>query len=407
MALILTRSPYFVSKSNLDDDASIKLEIGDYIDGSDFEISKTYNLVFRNANLIDVSPLIRDYLSDRYKWVKTSTQGYYSGGNDEKLRYVRITVSGSKDGVLQSDIVKEAYVSNGYLYSTDEYNKDFSTELKERSYYAGSTDLVYKLDDSDIQIPLVNTSNSLISGNIPILYEKVTANYYKNNELVGTKNVILDNEFSYYGYSYISSSGGGIFGGNRYTSFKSRVEFDNGVVEDNDCLDRFFEEFRVQDFDKIQLVSESGGYKEIRVKTIEECKYKPYKITFLNRFGVEEDLWFFKRSDTSISINKEMFRGNSIGSYNAGNGVKTMQHFNVNGYEKITLNSGFVEEEMNEAFRQLLLSEEITLYDYKENKEYNVNIATSELQYKQHVNDKLINYTIEFEFAHEVINNVG
>ena len=84
-----------------------------------------------------------------------------------------------------------------------------------------------------------------------------------------------------------------------------------------------------------------------------------------------------------------------------------MSHFNVNGKEKIVLNSGFVEEEMNEAFRQLLLSEEVTLYDYKENKTYNVNLGTSELQYKQHINDKLINYTIEFEFAHEVINNVG
>ena len=93
--------------------------------------------------------------------------------------------------------------------------------------------------------------------------------------------------------------------------------------------------------------------------------------------------------------------------YSSGDGIKTMNDFNVNGKEKITLNSGFVDEEMNEAFRQLLLSEEVTLYYYKENKTYNVNLGTSELQYKQHVNEKLINYTIEFEFAHEVINNVG
>lgn len=407
MALILTRSPYFVSREDLDNDAALKLEIGTYIDGDTFEISKTYNLAFRNAYLMDISPLVRDYLASSYSWSSSASGGYVDTSSGERVRYIRITLSGSKNGVAQADVVDEAYISDGYLYSTDDYNKDFSTELQEKSYYAGSTNLVYKLDDSDIQVPLVNTVNDLISGGV-INSETVTATYYKNDEIKGSRSVLLDNEFSYYGYAVISSvEGGSDFGGNNNTSYRFRVEADGGVYEESQCLNKFFRQEKIQDFDKILLSNESGNVHEIRVKTVEECKHKPYRVSFLNRFGVMEDLWFFKRSDSMISINKEMFRGNSIGSYNAGDGVKTMQQFNVNGYEKITLNSGFVEEEMNEAFRQLLLSEEITLYDYKENKEYNVNIATSELQYKQHVNDKLINYTIEFEFAHEVINNVG
>ena len=124
MSLILTRSPYFVSRKDLDNDATLKLEIGYYEDGFNFYIEKTYNLAFMNNYLIDVSPFIRDYLGDRFIWYGSSG---YSKYNRELSKYVRITVSGSKVGVAQSDVISEYYATDGYLYSTDDYNKDFSS----------------------------------------------------------------------------------------------------------------------------------------------------------------------------------------------------------------------------------------------------------------------------------------
>lgn len=392
MALILTRSPYFVSRVGLyDESASLKLEIGNFDVGDvGFDVDKTYNLAFRNSRTIDVSPLIRDYVGSLYQTFNL-------------VKYVRITISGNGvNGSPTSDTVTEFFVSDGYLYSTDSYNFDVSSELKEKCWLANSTDLVYKIDDSDLRLSFFQPKPKLLSGG-DIAYENVYATFYNKGKVVETAS--LSNIFSFgesLGSFYIYSTRG--VGG---SSFLNRVEKEGGIYENNKCLEDFFEDFKLEEYDEIVLTNDSGFSKKIKVNTIEECKYNPYRVTFTNRYGMPEDLWFFKRSDKNISINKELFRGNSIDRYSSGNGVKTMQHFNVNGYEKITLNSGFVEEEMNEAFRQLLLSEEITLYDYKENKEYNVNIATSELQYKQHVNDKLINYTIEFEFAHEVINNVG
>jgi len=404
MSLILTRSPYFVSREDRDNDATIKLEIGYYEDGFNFYIEKTYNLAFRNNYLMDVSPFIRDYLGDRFIWSGSSG---YSKYNRELSKYVRITVSGSKGGVAQSDVISEYYATDGYLYSTDDYNKDFSSELKAKAYYAGSTDVVYKLDDSDIEIPLVNTFNKLIADS-PVADEKVYIFYKRNGIVVNRRVVTLSNEFSSSGV-YIASSVGqdDNLGDTNIVSYRYRVLEDSGFYEDNKCINDFFDKFKIEDYDEVFISNESGGSHKLTVKTIEECKHKPYLVRFINRYGVYDNLWFFKRSDKSITVNKEVYRGNSIAMYSAGDGVKTMNHFNVNGKEKITLNSGFVDEEMNEAFRQLLLSEEVTLYDYKENKTYNVNLGTSELQYKQHVNEKLINYAIEFEFAHEVINNVG
>lgn len=408
MSLILTRSPYFVSRGNLDNDATLTLEIGEFIDGDTFEIAKTYNLVFRNSYLIDISPFIADYLENTYTWRDAGTFSLagYSLNLSADFQYVRTIVSGSRNGVPQSDVIDEHYASKGYLYSTDDYNKDFSEELKAKCYYAGASNVVYKLDDSALEIPLVNTTYNLIAGS-PFDSEVVTIQYIKNNKVVNQRNYVFDNEFSYYGGIIVSSNNNVRFVGGQNISFKERVEADGGTYVETKCLEDFLDKFTLEDYDSIVLSNKTGDVHKIKVKTIEECKHKPYIVTFVNRFGIYENLWFFKRSDLSMSVTKESYRGNSIGSYESGNGIKTINHFNVNGKERITLNSGFVEEEMNEAFKQLLLSEEVTLYDYRENKRYNVNLGTSEIQYKQHINDKLINYAIEFEFAHEVINNVG
>ena len=58
---------------------------------------------------------------------------------------------------------------------------------------------------------------------------------------------------------------------------------------------------------------------------------------------------------------------------------------------------------MNEVFRQLLLSERVWI-DY--NGTLPVNVGTSSLKFKQSLNDKLINYTISFDFAYDKINNI-
>jgi len=41
-----------------------------------------------------------------------------------------------------------------------------------------------------------------------------------------------------------------------------------------------------------------------------------------------------------------------------------------------------------------------------ENKTLPINVASSSLNYKTHLNDKLINYTIQIDFAFDTINNI-
>ena len=70
----------------------------------------------------------------------------------------------------------------------------------------------------------------------------------------------------------------------------------------------------------------------------------------------------------------------------------------------MTLNTGFYPESYNEVFRQLNLSENIWIT--KDNKVLPVSLKTSDIAFKTQLNDRLINYTMEIEFAYDKINSV-
>ena len=72
----------------------------------------------------------------------------------------------------------------------------------------------------------------------------------------------------------------------------------------------------------------------------------------------------------------------------------------------MTLNSGFVDEALNESFKQLMLSEEVQLLDSSDDSLRAVKISDSQLKMKTSVNDKLINYTIEVEFSNNIIDDI-
>ena len=100
------------------------------------------------------------------------------------------------------------------------------------------------------------------------------------------------------------------------------------------------------------------------------------------------------------------FKANQIIERLAGSLTRSMQEYNKNGKESMNLNSGFVSESLNESFKQLLLSEEVKLYDYDNSSTQAIKITSRSLSYKTVTNDKLINYTIEVEFSNNVIDDI-
>jgi hypothetical protein len=142
----------------------------------------------------------------------------------------------------------------------------------------------------------------------------------------------------------------------------------------------------------------------VPIDIIDECKYDAKTIIFKNKFGVFETLPFFKRSVNSIEIKKEEF----VNKFVSGGTYDTTKHqyrnINYEAREKLTLNSGYVTEIENESYKQLLLSDQVWLYD--PNGIIPLNIETSNLELKDIKNDKLFQYTIDFKYSFDAIQNI-
>ena len=391
MSLILTRSPFLVSNNGFEPNASLTVDVEDIINSSgDTNVLKTYSLNFRRQSEIDISQLIYSDISDRKRSARIKT-----------------TVRGTIPGQQTSTVVINVYVATrGYFFFQEGYNYNAEDYLVDNVYYTGSTDCIYKLDDEDLQISLLlpkTSTDSLDDTPVDVLF-------LDNGSVVKSENITLSAGNNSFVANINSQS-------RLYDNFEQRTIEDGGIYEGNVCNDEFFDEYSVDYFDSIRLVDQSSGkFKDIKVVNIEECKYKPIKLRFINRFGVEEDLWFFKRSQKSMDVSKEVYRGSIINSYKPSifpvlpddsTATHLYRQFNINSRESMVLNSGYVPEEFYNSFKQLLLSEFVWAYlDDNANNRTPVNIKSTNLVEKLHRNEKLINYEIEIEFAFDTIGNI-
>ena len=71
------------------------------------------------------------------------------------------------------------------------------------------------------------------------------------------------------------------------------------------------------------------------------------------------------------------------------------------------MNTGYISEEYNEVIRQLLLSEQVWMTKLTDEElVLPLNVVSNSLTYKTSVNDKLVDYTLDFEYAYDKINNI-
>lgn len=138
---------------------------------------------------------------------------------------------------------------------------------------------------------------------------------------------------------------------------------------------------------------------------IEECKYTPVIIDFVNRYGAWQREFFFKASNDNFSVENTEYNlmqtfttVSNVTTYNALEGQR--ETFNTNGKKSIKVNTGWVYEDWKEVLKQIMLSERILIND----KPAKINSKSTEL-FKS-INTKQINYTLDFEFTYDVINSV-
>ena len=147
----------------------------------------------------------------------------------------------------------------------------------------------------------------------------------------------------------------------------------------------------------------------LRYEILCEPKYSVIDCVFINKWGCWDSFSFVKKSMTKFNTTSSNYK-RSIGFVDRGPlGASTPTYsysltdhqkvqYNKNGIKTITVNTGFVDESFNLLLEEMMLSEKMYLIidDVVEP----VVLNTQSVDVKTSVNDKLINYTLEFEFAY-------
>jgi hypothetical protein len=378
MSKILARSPYWINATatNLIN-ASIELWIYTGTINVDRPSTPSYTItstVTDTPNNVywDISDLVKDFIDTKYY------QDIDEAAVWVDYRITTVTDTGTNEGSIQTG----DYAIYGYSYYEEGYN---FTPLNGCLI---DNDIIYKLEDNDVSIPLDRK-----------LFKDIS--FFNGNELVHS--VVNDPPSNWNETDELIE----YFGLDNYDSFQQRIFWRGDTFETNKCIEAFLDEYEIYPVTKVVVSSYDSSIplRTITVEDISECKYTPYKIIFRNKYGAKQELWFFKSSRLSMEVQREQYQGNTIKDYRAGN---ISSHRNVDFYttskETLTINSGFVPEEFNEVFKQLMLSEHVWI-DYKQ-QVLPINVSNQTIDYKTKLNNKLINYTIDVEFSFNTTNNV-
>ena len=131
----------------------------------------------------------------------------------------------------------------------------------------------------------------------------------------------------------------------------------------------------------------------------QNCKYDAVLCDFVNKYGCWQRTYFYAASNDTLTVDSQEYNLMQTNTdYNTIQGQR--QVFNNNGKKSIKVNTDWVTEDYKELLRQIMLSEKIIINDYPAK----LNSKSTELF--KNINTKMINYSLEFEYAFDVINSV-
>ena len=381
---INVRSPFYIQPTNSSlASATMQLYIYTGVLTTDKPASAQYTITknridSNNYVVFEISELVRDYIDIEF-----------DGEYDSQTVWVEsdITMYNAIDGggsTVGSPINNDYIAFDGYGYFHEGTNPQLSRGL------LLSNNTIFRLNDSNVRIPVFTEDTNSVT----FLYKGEEKRTQTVSSSTNT-NAQID---------YITVSGL-----DDNDTYKERVINDGGTLEDSDCLDLFLRRYNIGEVDEV-IVNTDAGVEVVKINTIYECKYEPYKVTFVNKFGALQDLWFFKKSVESTSVTSEQFKASIFDQSTLS--YKTYKHqqqaFLAQGKDRITMNTGYVNDDHNAVLEELLISEQVWYTEITETEEKVIPVIplTKSITYKTSVNDKLANYTVDFEHAFDKINNI-
>jgi len=379
MAKINVRSPYFINL-NTTNLTSATLEIRIYIGAAETtwlgspQYTLTSTAINEHINF-EIAELIKDYIPAAF-------DGVYPSNNfsidDYTTVYVDYRVTETINTTAQTPVdtlgVRAFY---GYGY----FEEGANPQLLQG--YLQSNTTILKSDDDALRIPIDNENTSSVA-------------FFNKGEQIHTwtptAGLKIEDQIA-----YVSTASADV------DNYKERVKASGGTYEDNSCIQEFLRNETIYPVDEV-IINAIEGVTVLNIENIIECKYTPYKLTFVNKFGAYQDIYFFKNSKLAMTTEKDKYKSNILnnGTYATYNAQVRLLTKNAN--QRLTLNSGYYPESNNEVFKQLFLSDKVWI-EYND-KTLAVNIENNNIDYKTSLTDSLINYTIDVSFAFDTINNI-
>jgi hypothetical protein len=384
--IINTRSPFYKKISNASlAKATLELYVWTGVYADQVAGDKRYTITkeelgTNNYVTFELSELIRDYMITEYNDYATDTLWVDAD----------VTIYDEDDNIVQvnsQDTTTYEYLAiDGYGYFEDGINPrsvQFTTPM-----VLQENTTIYFYGGYDIKIPIYAEAQTITA----TLTSSAGANVYWEN---------ADDFWDTYDVTWGSGQTPVVITDNGNTNQKIQYL----IITDTEDLN---------DGDTVTISSTNPAYSNspvtITLRKVCEPKFTPLSVIFYNKYGALQNLWFFKKSMTDISISSNKFKNNIIDFDNSGGSpsYSLSKHqekiFMANGKESITMNTGFYEESFNEVIRQMLLSEQVWVYDGTNT--LPINLKSNTLLFKKGVNDKLISYTISFDYAYDKINNI-
>ena len=245
-------------------------------------------------------------------------------------------------------------------------------------------------------------------------------NYYMDGQNATTPRVLLDEGTYFYNYDSTISTGQG---NGLWGSFDCEMDIgdevkytdlSNGATSTytaiSDGVKSFARAYLIYapNGNKVEfLVGGSSVIWTAYFKPQCEPKYKPVAVDFINRYGSWSRVFFQKVNKRSVEIKTNEYKFNPSSLPYVSEDIRQYKEFNINAKETIKLNTGWVNDNYADVLQELLLSERVTLLDYDYNADYNpVKVKSKSLQKQTGLNDGMMNYELDFEFAYDMINNV-
>ena len=468
MAIINARSPYYVSITNTSiayATLDIKIFNGDISDQATTNYSLKKHIVGSETKVsFEISELIRDFLDLQFdgdysasatsdssvKWVDTYLKAFNSSGTQvgSTINETNLAINGYgyfEEGSSFTMSNEPLFASEGDIFlpkfgdsNIAIYTEDNPTVLLVDS--AGASLDFYAFtssNQSDEQIKYVSLYPELVTN---LGFDDATDWSIQSNDVIedgllyiqGQNGVRKPTSFvAVGGVNYILSYTITGYTSGTIAPFSGGVRVSDYSVAEGDYSVQFTQTANTNEvtfyspsgflgtMDNVSIkevyevakisVTSSNKVRERNVKQVEDCKFTPHKVTFVNKNGVLDDMYFFKKSTNSMTTKRENYKGNTI---KADNTYSINQHnkvdFNITANSMVKLSSGFLNESSNEKFKQLLLSEKVWITRTFKNSELvlPINISTSEISYKTSLNNKLVEYSIEFNDSYSAINNI-